>query len=329
MISRNGEMTSAFGEVEGRHASNDAGTVIALMTAERKGCTGEVAAQNQRRHDMQQISWTRYLVAAALVLAFGVIWAVAGDEMKIEVRNAGGEEITIDVNGETEVISLDDLADGESREYEVGGRPFTVHRHGDELKLDHGDGGHHGLFVMSGGGDPEKVWVMKGDHGDHGERRVMIVKEVEGDGKEITVDVLTDDVHGDHDAVFIGEDLHGEHEVIIMKGDEGELDIEALKEKYGDDFEEFTTEDGKKVVKWVKAGDGAHPIMIQKMRHGMDDMAVFRCDETGSMLTVKDDGNLLESYLDPVTGCVMEKIDGQAGVRVITIHEEIEVEDED
>ena len=277
---------------------------------------------------MQQISWTRYLVAAALVLAVGVVWVFAGDEVKIEIKNAGGEEITIDVNGETEVISLDDLADEESREYEIGGHPFTVHRHGDELKLDHGEGGHHGLFVTSGEGDSDHVWVTKGEHGDHDGRRVVIVKEMEGDGKEITVDVLTD-VHGNHEAVFIGDDLHGKHDVIIMKGDEGELDIEALKEKYGDDFEEIITEDGKKIVKWVHAGDGDHPVMIKRMRHGMHDMAVFRCEETGSMLTVKDDGKLLDSYIDPVSGCVMEKIDPDAGVKVITIRKEVEIEDED
>jgi hypothetical protein len=315
MISRFGEVTSAFGEVEGRRARDEAGTVIALESGERTGGTAEVAGRIQRRHDMQQISWTRYVVAAALVLAFGVVLAIAGDEMKIEVRNSGGEEITIEVNGETEVISLDDLADGESREYEVGGHPFTVHRHGDELNLDHGEGGHHGLFVMSGEGDSDHVWVTKGDHGEH-VRRVMIVKEMEGDGQEITVDV-------------IGDDLHGEHQVIVMKGDEGELDLEALKQKYGDDFEEFTTRDGKKVVKWVKAGDGGHPVMIKKMRHGMDDTAVFRCEETGSMLTVKDDGKLLESYLDPVSGCVMKRVDGDVGVRLIEIREEIEIEDED
>jgi hypothetical protein len=318
-------MISAFGEMWSLLAVDEAGTVIALQRDVRTGCAAEVAAQNQRRQVMQQISWTRYVMAAAMVLAIGVVLAFSGDEMRIEVRNAGGEEITIDVNGETEVISLDDLADGESREYEVGGRPFTIHRDGDELTLDHGDEGHHGLFVMSGEGDSDHVWVTKGDHGDHGGRRVVIVKEMDGDGKEITVDV-----HGDHDALFIGDGLHGEHEVIIVRGDEGELDIEALKEKYGDDFEEITTEDGKKTIKWVKAGDGGHPFMIKKMRHGMDgDMAVFRCEETGSMLTVKDDGNLLESYIDPVSGCVMEKVDGQVGVRVIEIHKDVEIEDED
>jgi hypothetical protein len=316
-------MISSFGEMWSLLAVDEAGTVIALQRDERTGCAAEVAAQIQRRQVMQQISWTRYVMAAAMVLAIGVVLAFAGDEMRIEVRNAGGEEITIDVNGETEVISLDDLADGESREYEVGGRPFTIHRHGDELTLDHGEDGHHGLFVMSGEGDSDHVWMTKGEHGDHG-RRIVIVREMDGDGKEITVDV-----HGDRDALFIGDDLHGEHDVIIVKGDEGELDIEALKEKYGDDFEEFTTEDGKKVVKWVKAGEGAQPIMIKKMHHGLHDMAVYRCEESSSMLTVKDDGRLLDSYIDPVSGCVMERVDGQVGVRVLEIREEVEIEDED
>ena len=34
-------------------------------------------------------------------------------EMKVEVRNAGGKEITVDINGVVETVSLDDLAVGE------------------------------------------------------------------------------------------------------------------------------------------------------------------------------------------------------------------------
>ena len=46
------------------------------------------------------------------------------------------------------------------------------------------------------------------------------------------------------------------------------------------------------------------------------------------MLTVKADENLLDDYLDPVTGCVMKKVE-HAGVHMIKIHEEKVCEDED
>ena len=42
----------------------------------------------------------------------------------------------------------------------------------------------------------------------------------------------------------------------ILKGEDGEIDIEALKEKYGEDFEEFHTAHGAHVMKWVSEGDG-------------------------------------------------------------------------
>jgi hypothetical protein len=46
------------------------------------------------------------------------------------------------------------------------------------------------------------------------------------------------------------------------------------------------------------------------------------------MLTVKADENLLDDYIDPVTGCLMKKVEN-AGVHVIKIREEIVIEDED
>ncbi|MDX2437096.1 MAG: hypothetical protein QNL88_08615, partial [Acidobacteriota bacterium] len=61
----------------------------------------------------------------------------------------------------------------------------------------------------------------------------------------------------------------------------------------------------------VSEGGEGHPIIIKT---GGDhfyggDHVVFRCEETGSTLTVKKDEHLLDTYLDPVTGCVMKKMD--------------------
>jgi len=112
---------------------------------------------------MNGSSWTRYLVAAALVLLVGVVWVLAEEiEMKVEVRNEGGQEITVDVNGVKETVHLDDLAEGEERSFELGGHPITVKRVDDRLilvhdqmmgKLHHAGEGHSNLFWVGEGED--------------------------------------------------------------------------------------------------------------------------------------------------------------------------------
>jgi hypothetical protein len=256
---------------------------------------------------MKLESWMRYLVAAALVILVGAAWVLAEEKtMNVEVRTEDGQEMTIDVNGVTEVIQLEDLADGEERTYDVGGHEVTVKRVGESLSLVHGG-------LMSGhhlGGDCQKIWIG-GDEEGSGEHRVMIMKH--GDAGEFEFDV----------------DAHGDHDVFFFKGEDGEIDIEALKEKYGEDFEEFHTAHGAHVMKWVSEGDGDHPIIIKRMgHHGGGDYVTYRCEETGSMLTVKADENLLDDYLDPVTGCVMKKVE-RAGVHVIKIRKEKICEDGD
>jgi len=187
----------------------------------------------------------------------------------------------------------------------VSGHEMTVKRVGDHLTIV------HDKLMMSHHGDPhQKFWVEGNEVGD-GERRVMIMKH--GDAGEFEIDV----------------DAHGDHDVFILKGEDGEIDIEALKEEYGDDFEEFETAHGAHVMKWVSEGDGVHPIVIQRMgHHGGGDYVTYRCEETGSMLTVKADEHLLDDYLDPVTGCVMKKVE-HTGVHMIKIHEEKICEGED
>jgi len=255
---------------------------------------------------MKLESWARYLVAAALIILVGAAWVLAEEKtMKVEVRSDDGKEISIEVNGVTETVTLDDLAEGEERTYDVGGHEVTVKRLNDRLALVHdglmdGDHSHH----------HQKIWI-DGNEVSAGEHRVMIMKR--GEAGEVEIDV----------------DGHGDHDVFILKGEDGEIDIEALKEKYGDDFEEFHTAHGAHVMKWVDDGDGEHPIVIRRMgHHGGGDYVTYRCEETGSMLTVKADENLLDDYLDPVTGCVMKKVE-HAGVHMIKIQKKKVCEGED
>ena len=173
------------------------------------------------------------------------------------------------------------------------------------------------------GGPGQTVWVTKGEDGDHG-RHVTIMKG--GDGETIEIDVLEDHLSEDGNVFFISDDehaVHGEHGVIVLKGEDGDFDIEALKEKYGDELIDIHEDGDHHVMRWVGEEDGGHPIIIKRMGHfGGGEFAVYRCEETGSVLTVKADENLLDDYIDPVTGCLMKKVDNGGG-QVITIRTEI------
>ncbi len=238
---------------------------------------------------MKQFSWTRYLLAAIVVLLVGAVWVLAEEvEMKIEVRNEGGQEITVDVNGVKETVYLDDLADGEERSFDVGGHPITVKRVNDRLTLVHDQmmGDLHHL----GEGHSNLMWVGEGEDCEKPCKRVMIMKK--GDGEAIDVRVLEG---GDGDVVFFGDGDHSGHHA----------------------------------MKWIAEDGEDGPIIIKRMgHHGGGDFVHYRCEETGSMLTVKADENLLDDYLDPVTGCVMKKVEN-AGVHLIEIRKEIITEDEE
>jgi hypothetical protein len=272
---------------------------------------------------MNRNSWTRYLVAAALILLAGAVWSLAGEEkeLNIQVKNLDGQEITVDVNGVKETIHLDDLAPGEEREIQVGEHPITIRRVDDQLTLVHeGLHGSAAAFSHEGEGHGQTVWVTKGDEGSVGHRFVIMKK---GDGKTIDVELLGDHLSTEGNVMFLGDDEHGEVDVFVVKGEDGEIDIEALKEKYGDELIDIHEEGDHHVMRWVEEGDGDHPIIIKRMGHvGGGDFVVYRCEETGSMLTVKADDNLLDDYLDPVTGCVMKRVE-EGDAQVITIRKAI------
>ncbi len=238
---------------------------------------------------MNGSSWTRYLVAAALVLLVGAVWVLAEEiEMRVEVRNEGGQEITVDINGVKETIYLDDLADGEERSFDIGGHPITVKRVDDRLTLVHDQ--MMGKLHQGGEGHSSLFWVGDGEDCEHPCRRAMIMKK--GDGETLDFEVLEG---GDGDVVFFGGGNHSGHHT----------------------------------MKWIAEGGEGSPIIIKRMgHHGGGDFVHYRCEETGSMLTVKADENLLDDYLDPVTGCVMKKVEN-AGVHVIEIREEIITEGEE
>ena len=217
---------------------------------------------------MNRTLWTRYLIAAALILLAGAVWALAEQvEMRVEVRTEDGQEITVDVNGVKETVYLDDLAVGEERSYDVGGHPVTIKRVGDSLTLVHeGAGMLPDKIHKLKGADCDMVWVTTEDVAADA-NKIVIMKHGDGDFD-----------HADGNVMFFADGHPGVHDVMIMKGEDGEIDIEALKEKYGDDFEEFHTDDGHRVLKWVSEGGEGHPIMVKSGEHFVGaGMAHFRC----------------------------------------------------
>ncbi len=267
---------------------------------------------------MNRISWTRYLVAAALILVVGAVFALAEEiEMKVEVKNENNEEITVDINGVSETIKLEDMAEGEERTFDVGGHSIIVKRINDKLTLVHDGDMMAKMHHVGGHGD--LVWVAEGDEGDHGAHKVIIMKE-----GVVKVEEAGDNV------MFFGEDEHGStHDVFIMKNEDGDIDLEALKEQFGEDFDEIHTAHGTHVVKLIGEGDGEHPIMVERMGfHGGGDFVTFRCEESGSMLRVKADDTLLDDYIDPVSGCLMKKVEHH-GPKVITITKEFKTDCEE
>ena len=252
-----------------------------------------------------RVEWNRYLLAAVLILVVGAVWALAGEQqLKVEVRNLDGREITVDVNGVTEVISLDDLAEGEVRSYEVGGHPFTVKRSDDRLALVHEAGGEAMTWVgKEAGADGQHFIVMKHGEadGEGCERKLMFVGEGEGDAEDI----------------------------LILRGPDGSIDVEALQEKYGDRLQTIDIEGGGEGVAWVDGSGAGHPIIVKRLGPGDDGLVRYRCEETGSTLTVKKAEGLLESYTDPVTGCVMTKVEEPVRkvVRVTVVEKDGDVGD--
>ena len=193
---------------------------------------------------------------AVLLISNWAVWVFAEEtEMKIEVRNRGGQEITVDVNGVTEDITLDDLAEGEERTFDVGGHQIVVKRVDDQLTLVH-EGDLTGELKHVGEGDENFVWVTTG---------------------------------GDCNAMFVGEEGEKKSHVMVLK--KGDGDVETI-ELQGEPH----------VMKWNVAGGEDGPCM-------QEDVVTYRCEETGSLLVVKKDDNLLDSYIDPVTGCVMERVE--------------------
>lgn len=252
------------------------------------------------------------LLAALIVITSGIAFAALPETKTIKVMKSGDEEIKIKVDGTTEIITLDDLADGEERTISTGENEIVVKREGDQLTMTmDGDDlhGHHGSFARS------MVWVTDDDESEDGDHRVIVIKS-DHDGEHGAMTYKYDvDVDIDEEgevAKIIELNLSQHLEELDLEG------LEALKE-----LEDLDIKIGKPIK--VQIHDGHHMFITS----GDDDKVRFRCAESGSELVVNAEDVTSDTYICPVTGCVMERVE-EPEMRVIKVHvSDDDEEDED
>ncbi len=258
---------------------------------------------------MRKTTWMQWVFAAIVVVLLGAFIASAEERIEVRVEADGGDEISVDVNGVTEVVRLDDLADGESRTFDVGEHELVVKRVGDNLTIVN-DGHAFGSFSGLHEGLSTNIWVT--DEGENieidGERRMIMVKaggcedcdegDCEGHANAYTIHVDGDDVM-----------LNGEHLI----------EIDEIIESHGGG--------GHGAVFISEDGNMHHPSMMGA-HQWHSDMVTYRCEESGSTLMVKKDDAFEDVYICPATGCVMTKVE-EPELRLITIQKTVKTEDED
>jgi hypothetical protein len=273
------------------------------------------------------------LVAAALVMICGLAFvALAGEtETKVKVMKLGDEEIKLVIDDTTEVITLEDLADGEERSFKAGDREIMVKREGDELRV-----------TMDGEGCIDGLH----EHGKHARSMVWVTSDDEDkDVHKIVIRAGDDeDVHGKAIVVKRGddedEDVMAYHIMIDEDefGDKIEKVIELKLDKLGEHISLEHLEELKDlaILKDIDINVDGKPMVVKV--HGDRHMFIgkhddgkvrFRCEETGSVLVVDAEKATEDTYVCPVTGCVMERVKEPMAKRIeVMVHEDDEDEEE-
>jgi hypothetical protein len=150
---------------------------------------------------------------------------------------------------------------------------------------------------IDGHGEAQRVMIMKG-HGDH-----------EGEFRTITVTTDCDDSAEDCEKkIDIDIDLESIHEM-VASGEAHVIHAGSGAEAY------FIGEEG-----------GEHPVIVKSM-HAHQGMVRYRCEESGSMLLVKEENAISDTFICPATGCVMERVE-EPEVKVVTIKKTIRTDDQ-
>lgn len=230
---------------------------------------------------MSKTSKLQAILAAVVIVVGGSLFALAGEEertVEVKVMKQGGEKVTVNVGGEEEVITLGDLADGETRTIESSEHgTITIEREGDQLHVDL-EGFEHG--------DHKKVCKRVVIRGDDEEDHEMIFAGEEG---EIEIKKVIKCAAGDHDGDM--------RKIIIRKGegDEGTWN--------------FVGGDGDPIVidLDIEEGYAFHSGALGKMHKHFESRVHLTCPEDGTHLNMKEEDATQERYLCPVCGTEMEK----------------------
>jgi hypothetical protein len=243
-------------------------------------------------------TWIHWVLAAIVIVLAGAVIAAAGEErVEVRVEQDGDDEITVDINGVTEIIRIDDLAEGESRTFGAGDHTIEVHRVGDALKLTTEAGG---LGTLGGPG--AVVWVTSDGEEVSVEGERVIKMRVTGDDEDGETRSYTLRME-DGDAFLDGAGVIGVDEIIMRnKG----VHPHAI----------FVSEDG-----------GVEHMKVFGENLVLDGRVIYRCEETGSTLTLAEEDAIEDAYICPATGCLMEKVE-KPEKRVIVIEKRIEPRDE-
>ena len=244
---------------------------------------------------MRSNIWLRVLLTAALVLVGGAVLALAAPT---EGDRSMEQRVVVTTDGAVETLTLEDLADGETREFASDEHTITVTRIGDrlELRLDGeevlgGDLEHDGLETM--------VWVDDGGGAAKRSERILLL---DGGGASglTTYSIRT-----------TGDDAASEVTVDVDATSAAHLGDVAAAGGAGSLI--FTPAAGGEPI--VVGGSGPRPGMVR-----------YRCNDDGSELLVPEADATADSYVSPVTGCLLERVVEPETVHVIKIMKVRDVE---
>jgi len=240
---------------------------------------------------MRHGSVIRIVAAAVFMVAVGAAPALAESITVRVVERDGGQAVTVDVDGSAETLRLEDLADGGERSFTAGDHEVLIRREGDRLEV-----------LLDG--DPITV---------HRDGPTVWVGE---DG------VVTDVGGSDRRMVFVSSDAavnvaEGDGAYVWSTGD-GEVseEVEVVVDRLRRELEAAGTGASDRRVTVLRSRDGGEPLLVEL--GGAADRVRYRCEETGSELTVSRDSALQDTYVDPATGCLMVRVE-EPERRIVTI----------
>lgn len=271
-----------------------------------------------RKHQM--------LCAAIMIVMAGCVAAMAETiDVDVEVDADQAMKVEINTGDSTEVLTLDDLKEGEERVLKSGDHTVTVKRIGDDITVAL-DG--EMLDIPNPGGERQIRKIITIEEGDEGAPKKMVMVTHDGEGEKghppcshhgEKVKVVRIGADGDEPLVWHGKDL--DEEILI--------ELEQALEADGSEITVMVTEalDGELPP---PPGKGHHVMKFRSGGHPHDvrfGKVQYRCDETGTVLFVDAEHATADTFVDPATGCELKKVEGDES-QVIVIKEKVITRDE-